>query len=302
MGCCLSTRSQGTGTGERGEARGGGTGGYTKPSSDERNRLSRKKDKREETWQRTGIVALRDSDLKELPKAALVLGPVARNIDATNNRLDALPLDIGQLNGLQRLVVSRNQLRGVPAELGLLGQLKLLSLDNNVLTSLPPEIGQLHKLEKLHLHNNGLKSLPSEIGCLTSLRELSLAKNKLEILPSALGQCAALELIDAKANVIMEIPNEIGELKRLKELLLDENGIREVPSSVFLGCVKLQTLSLHKNPINIAVLEKVDGYSAFVERVKQKHDKQIDGGVLLGSRGLDDGLDHNTTRIVVPHT
>ncbi|KAK3249987.1 leucine-rich repeat-containing protein [Cymbomonas tetramitiformis] len=302
MGCCLSKRPQETGTGDRGDARGGGTGGYTKPASDERNRLSRKKDKREETWQRTGIVALRDSDLKELPKAALALGPVARNIDATNNRLEALPPEIGQLNALQRLVVSRNQLRGVPADLGLLVQLKLLSLDNNMLTSLPPEIGQLHKLEKLHLHNNGLKSLPSEIGHLTSLRELNLGKNKLEILPSALGQCVALELIDAKANVIMEIPHEIGELKRLKELLLDENGIREVPSSVFLGCVKLQTLSLHKNPINVAVLQKVDGYSTFVERVKQKHDKQIDGGVLLGSRGLDDGLDHETTRIVVPHT
>jgi hypothetical protein len=36
--------------------------------------------------------------------------------------------------------------------------------------------------------------------------------------------------------------------------------------------------------------------------VKAKHDKQIGGGVLLGRQGLDDGLDHTTTRIVVPHT
>ena len=43
-------------------------------------------------------------------------------------------------------------------------------------------------------------------------------------------------------------------------------------------------------------------FHAFRERVKAKHDKQIGGGVLLGRQGLDDGLDHTTTRIVVPHT
>ena len=43
-------------------------------------------------------------------------------------------------------------------------------------------------------------------------------------------------------------------------------------------------------------------FSTFRERVRAKHNKQIGGGVLLGNKGLDDGLDHTTTRIIVPHT
>ena len=37
-------------------------------------------------------------------------------------------------------------------------------------------------------------------------------------------------------------------------------------------------------------------------RIQGKHAKRVAGGVLLGGRGLDDGLDHSLTRVVVPHT
>ena len=38
----------------------------------------------------------------------------------------------------------------------------------------------------------------------------------------------------------------------------------------------------------------MNGYSAFLEKVQQTHDKKIKGGVLLGSGYGDDGLDRRT--------
>lgn len=69
------------------------------------------------------------------------------------------------------------------------------------------------------------------------------------------------------------------------------------------GCTSLATLSLHSCPIRLDALEETPGYAAFAERVKGKHSKKIHGGAMVGSRGLDDGVDHDTRRtLVVPHT
>ena len=57
----------------------------------------------------------------------------------------------------------------VPAVIGQLTSLKMLSFWNNQLTSVPAEIGQLTSLTHLTLGFNQLTSVPAEIGQLTSL-------------------------------------------------------------------------------------------------------------------------------------
>ena len=79
----------------------------------------------------------------------------------------------------------------VPAEIGQLTLLKVLSLVDNQLTSLPAEIGQLTSLEELWLRDNKLTSVPAEIGRLTSLRGLNLERNQLTTLPAAIRELRA---------------------------------------------------------------------------------------------------------------
>ena len=49
------------------------------------------------------------------------------------------------------------------------------------------------------------------------------------------------------------LPEALGSLRRLKVLALDQNSIAAVPPALLLGCDRLQTLSLHENPITIEV-------------------------------------------------
>ena len=70
----------------------------------------------------------------------------AKGVGPQRNQLTSLPAEIGQLTSL-RVVTSRNQLTSVPAEIGQLTSLKELDLGDNQLTSLPAEIGQLTSLK-----------------------------------------------------------------------------------------------------------------------------------------------------------
>ena len=87
----------------------------------------------------------------------------------------------------------------VPAEIGQLTSLKMLSFWNNQLTSVPAEIGQLTSLTHLTLGFNQLTSVPAEIGQLTSLSYLSLGYNQITSVPAAIrelredGCCVTLD-------------------------------------------------------------------------------------------------------------
>jgi Leucine-rich repeat (LRR) protein len=71
-----------------------------------------------------------------------------KSLDLRNKRLTALPPEIGQLTGLQRLDLSGNQLTALPPEIVQLTGLQHLDLSGNQLTALTPGIGQLTKLQR----------------------------------------------------------------------------------------------------------------------------------------------------------
>lgn len=99
--------------------------------------LLRNKTQRLKNWQTTGVVALRDANLKEVPQQALEVGAAARTLDATNNRLSALPEGFaGALPNLQRLVLASNALTALPPSIGQLRSLKVRVLRPGVLA--PP--------------------------------------------------------------------------------------------------------------------------------------------------------------------
>ena len=63
-----------------------------------------------------------------------------------------------------------------------------------------------------------------------------------------------------------------------------------------LQCAALHTLSLHNNPITPDVLQDNSAFDAFEQRRRQKYDKIIGGGCMLGNNGLDEGVDRKATR------
>ena len=101
----------------------------------------------------------------------------------------------------------------LPAEVGRLSALRVLSVAGNELTSVPAEIGQLASLEKLHLDHNRLTKVPAEIGRLTSLKELWLGGNHLASVPAGIGRLTSLKVLDLHINKLTSVPAKIGRLR-----------------------------------------------------------------------------------------
>ena len=93
-----------------------------------------------------------------------------------------LPPEIAQLEYLERLDLSGNQLAGsIPTEWGMLPHLQTLNLsENNVTGEIPAELSNLTHLKFLDLSNNGLSGvIPPALAQVTSLRQLRLYGNQL---------------------------------------------------------------------------------------------------------------------------
>ena len=69
----------------------------------------------------------------------------------------------GSVNTLNILDLSGNKLRGLPHDLGMLGNLKTLDLTNNDLTGLPSSIGWIRSLDRLLLDGNAIRSIRRNI-------------------------------------------------------------------------------------------------------------------------------------------
>ena len=95
-----------------------------------------------------------------------------------NNLSGQIPAALGNLSNLQILSFSRNALSGeIPRELGNLSNLRILSLSANELSGkIPRELGNLSNLERLDLLGNGLSgeiprswgTCPTSSGCIST--------------------------------------------------------------------------------------------------------------------------------------
>ncbi|CAJ2639288.1 plant intracellular Ras-group-related LRR protein 7 [Trifolium pratense] len=242
-------------------------------------------------WRSTGIVALRDSKLKTFPDEILDLDRSVRTLDLTHNRIVDIPVEISKLINMQRLILTENLIDRLPVNLGKLQSLKLVNLDGNRITSLPDELGQLVRLERLSISGNLLTSLPATIGSLRNLLILNVSNNKLQSLPESIGSCFSLEELQANDNLIEDLPSSVCNLSHLKSLCLDNNNVKQIPLNLLKDCKALQNISLHGNPISMDQFQQMDGFQEFEERRKKKFDKQIDSNVMIGSKGLDEGVD-----------
>jgi len=133
---------------------------------------------------------------------------------------------------LDELKLSDNQIEELPEEIGELKKLKWLYLPYNNLQSLPKEIGNLENLEELDLNFNKIKELPSEIAKLKNLVTLNLENNKLQWLPKEI-----VELVKSPNLIWLCVENAFDfknlkqnpkELLNILEQLKWKNGLDEI--------------------------------------------------------------------------
>ena len=154
-----------------------------------------------------------------------------QRLDLSDNELSgSIPPELGNLKNLQHLNLSDNELRGfIPPELGNLKNLQDLGLSANELRGfIPPELGNLENLQHLRLSFNELcGSIPSELGNLGSLQDLSLGRNQLSgSIPPELGNLGSLQDLSLGRNQLSgAIPPELGNLDKLQRLDLSDNEL-----------------------------------------------------------------------------
>lgn len=159
-----------------------------------------------------------------------------------------LPPGINQLQKLELLKLSYNQLTQLPDGIGELKQLKILDLTGNQLDQIPGEIGALKQLKRLYLSGNDLKILPTEISLLQELEFLELSHNNFPQLYLEICQLRELKKLEMDTNQLTEIPSEIRHLQKLKHLDLSSNQLKNIPSE--LGqLLKLEYLDMSYNQL-----------------------------------------------------
>jgi Leucine-rich repeat (LRR) protein len=227
----------------------------------------------------------------KLPGLLVNLSTNLQFLQIYNNSISGvIPLDIGNLAGLDMLDFGKNLLTGViPESIGKLTRLRQLFLDSNYLSGhlpssignlssllqldagsnslegpIPPSIGNLSKLLALLLSNNKLTGLiPNKIMDLPSISMfLDLSKNMLEgPLPLEVGSLVNLEQLSLSGNNLSgEIPDTIGNCRIMENLLLDGNSFQGIMPATFKNMASLTVLNLTDNkldgtiPSNLATL------------------------------------------------
>ena len=116
--------------------------------------------------------------LTEMPEYFLVPDMRIRMLNVCKNSIPSIPDKFcTMLHHLQECDLGHNLLSSLPLNLGNLRSLKKLLVNSNRLHGLPFSIGSLRRLEVLNIENNTITRLPSSVSMMTILRKLALRGN-----------------------------------------------------------------------------------------------------------------------------
>ena len=157
-----------------------------------------------------------------------------------------IPAELGSLSELTVLSLSDGELSGViPAQLGNLSRLRTLFLSDNGLTgAIPLELGNIPYLERLALSDNELNGeIPAELGLLLNLDWLLLANNGLTgPIPAELGKLTNLDSLWLQGNELTgPIPGSLRNITNLTSLFLAGNPLT--------GCVPAALRNIEQNDL-----------------------------------------------------
>ncbi|XP_054352339.1 leucine-rich repeat and calponin homology domain-containing protein 4 isoform X4 [Pongo pygmaeus] len=141
------------------------------------------------------------------------LNPALGNLTAltylnlSRNQLSLLPPYICQLP-LRVLIVSNNKLGALPPDIGTLGSLRQLDVSSNELHSLPAELCGLSSLRDLNVRRNQLSTLPEELGDLPLVR-LDFSCNRVSRIPVSFCRLRHLQVILLDSNPLQSPPAQV---------------------------------------------------------------------------------------------
>ncbi|KAK8500179.1 hypothetical protein V6N12_002287 [Hibiscus sabdariffa] len=171
---------------------------------------------------------------------------------ARNHFYGSIPASIGDMNSLQDLTLSGNQLSGdLPEHLSMgCSSLVSLTLSNNSLQGqIPSSWSNCSQLSTLDVSNNELSGeIPRSMGSMSSLEEIVMARNHLEgPFPKEFCHLNNLKLLDLSVNNIFgHIPSCFSPL-RLNQVHLSKNKLQGPLTNAFLNSTILVTLDLSNN-------------------------------------------------------
>lgn len=148
------------------------------------------------------------------------------------NRIDALPADLGHWQKLVHLELQENRLTTLPDALRDLAALRRVSVNYNALESLPPGLLAASGLQEVYLSHNQIARLPSRFPDWSRLRTLDLSHNALRKCPPAMGDLATLEKLFLNVNHLHAIPRRVGDLRQLRILDVARNHLHALPAEV----------------------------------------------------------------------
>jgi internalin A len=165
--------------------------------------------------------------------------------------LTSIPLEVFQLQHLEKLDLSGNRIGNIPPEIENLKNLRRLDLSGNRLKDIPAAICQIPKLHTLRLNNNQLKELPVELGQISELTTLDLDYNPITYFPqsiSRLQNLIKLSLSTARANPA-DVPGWLPQLKKIRNFALTGFGLSYVPDWI-VQWTDLESLNLRGNRLS----------------------------------------------------
>ncbi|MDW8286783.1 MAG: COR domain-containing protein, partial [Flammeovirgaceae bacterium] len=141
----------------------------------------------------------------------------------TGFQLGKLPKELFELEQLESLDISYNNLKEIPKEIAQLRNLKHLDISGNGLENLPQEISELVNLEDLYMYDNNFRTLPDVILSLKNLKYLKAQQCQIESLPENIHWLTNLECLVLYKNQLKELPDSFSDLPRLRLCYLEEN-------------------------------------------------------------------------------
>jgi hypothetical protein len=146
----------------------------------------------------------------------------------SNNLAGSIPADIGMLSSLEILSLTENAITGtMPSTIGNDLPVAFLALSTNVIRgTIHSSFFKLVHLETLYLEGNQLSgTLPWEIGNLSNLQVFSIDNNRITgSIPSSIGKWKMLKEFYTAANYMNgTIPSDIGNLTDIQIFVIDNN-------------------------------------------------------------------------------
>jgi len=141
------------------------------------------------------------------------------DLDLTSQKgkkLTTLPEEIRDLYHLERLYLSRNNIREIPNWIGDLQELRSISLYGNKIAELPEALRALKNLKKIDMEKNELTIVPEWISELSNLEYIDFSRNNIAYLPECMKFLKKITYLDLRGNLIREPPEWLPELTELQ--------------------------------------------------------------------------------------